>query len=128
MVLLKEQDQGDVPDFSESTRHYPIFVPADSLIINRNTYHVPGNLKVNFVPPDYDLATDFMRVSTKYTKGDGTITVERVYHLKRATIPVQGYPQVKKFRDELQKKTELYIILKKLTNVAPETEAWIKKQ
>ncbi len=128
MVLLREEQQGDVPDFSEDKRHYPIFVPTNSLIINRNTYHIPEGLKINFVPPDYNLETDFMQVSVKYTKGDGTITVESVYHLKRATIPVQGFADVKKFRDELDKKNELYIVLKKKSNVAPETETWIKNQ
>jgi hypothetical protein len=98
------------------------------LIINRNTYHIPDGLKINFVPPDYDLATDFMQVSTKYTKGDGTITVESIYHLKRATIPVQGYGDVKKFRDELDQKSELYIVLKKITNVTPQAASWVKSQ
>ena len=46
MVLLREQDQGDVPDFSEDKRLYPIFVPTNSLIINRNTYHIPEGLKI----------------------------------------------------------------------------------
>ena len=62
MVLLKEEQQGDVPNFSEDTRHYPIFVPTNSLIINRNTYHIPEGLKISFVPQDYNLETDFMQV------------------------------------------------------------------
>jgi len=128
MILLKEQDQGNVPDFSAEVRRYPIFVPTNSLIINHNTYHIPDSVKINFIPPDYNLGTDFVQVSTKYIKGDGTISVESVYHLKRATVPVQGYEEVKKFRDDLDKKNELYIILKKKTNVAPEAESWIKNQ
>jgi len=128
MILLREEQQGDVPDFSEDKRRYPIFVPTNSLIINRNTYHIPDSLKINFVPPDYDLTTSFMQVTGKYTKGDGTITVETLYRLKRATIPVQGYPDVKKFRDELVKKNQLYIVLKRKTSVAPQAESWIKNQ
>ena len=128
MVLLREQDQGNVPNFAEDKRSYPIFIPTNSLIINRNTYHIPEGLKINFIPPDYDLTADFMRASTKYTKGDGTITVESIYHLKRATIPTQGYADVKKFREELDKKNELYLVLKKKTNVAAEAESWIKGQ
>jgi hypothetical protein len=128
MVLLKEEQQEDVPNFSEDTRHHPIFVPTNSLIINRNTYHIPEGLKISFVPQDYNLATSFMQVSTKYTKGDGTITVESTYHLKRVAIPMQGLADVKKFRDELAQKNELYIVLKKKTNAAPETETWIKSQ
>ena len=41
---------------------------------------------------------------------------------------MQGFADVKKFRDELDKKNELYIVLKKKSNAAPETETWIKKQ
>lgn len=128
MLLLKEESQEDVPDFSERTRHFPIFVPTNSLIINRNTYHIPESMKISFVPQDYHLTTNFMQISTAYTKGDGTITVESIYHLKRAFIPVQGFTDVKKFRDELDKKNELYIVLKKKTNVTPQAETWIKKQ
>jgi len=128
MVLLKEEQPGDVPNFSEDKRHYPIFLPTNSLIINRNTYHIPEGLKINFVPPDYDLRSDFMEASVKYTKDDGTITVESIYHLKRATIPRQGFADVKKFREELDKKNDMYIVLKKLSNVGPETESWIKNQ
>ncbi|MBF0570233.1 MAG: DUF3857 domain-containing protein [Candidatus Omnitrophica bacterium] len=128
MVLLREQQQGDVPEFSEDKRRYPIFIPTNSLIVNRNTYHIPDSLKINFVPQDYNLATDFMQVAVKYTRGDGTITVESIYHLKRAAIPVEGYAAVKKIRDELSKKNEMYIVLKKKSNATPETENWIKSQ
>ena len=128
MVLLKEEQQEDVPNFSEDTRHHPIFVPTNSLVINRNTYHIPEGLKINFVPPDYNLKTDFMQATVKYTKGDGTITVESIYRLKRATIPRQGFAGVKKFREELDKKNGMYIVLKKKSNVEPETENWIKNQ
>jgi ATP-dependent DNA helicase PIF1 len=128
MILLREEAQGNVPDFSEDKRHYPIFVPTNSLIINRNTYHIPEGLKINFIPKDYNLTTGFMQVSTKYSKGDGTITVESIYHLKRATIPPQGFASVKEFHDALDGKNEMYIVLKKKTNVAPEAETWIKNQ
>jgi hypothetical protein len=128
MVLLREGQQEGVPDFSEDKRHYSIFLPTNSLIINRNTYHIPEDLKIIFVPSDYDLESDFMQADVKYTKGDGSITVESTYRLKRAAIPRQGFAGVKKFRDELEKKSEQYIVLKKKSNVAPETENWIKNK
>lgn len=128
MVLLKEEQQGNIPDFSEDTRHYPIFIPTNSLIINRNTYHVPESLKISFVPQNYGLGSDFIQATTKYIKGDGTITVESTYHLKRVSIPVQEFADVKKFSEELDKKNDMYIVLKKKTNIAPEAETWIKNQ
>ena len=60
--------------------------------------------------------TNFMQVSTKYTQGDNTVTVESIYRLKRAIIPTQGYADVKKFRNELYQKNEQYIVLKKKSN------------
>jgi len=128
MMLLREQDQGDVPDFAEDKRHYPIFVPTNSLIINHNTYRIPEGFKIGFVPPNYDFETSFMHVSTKYTRGDGSITVESVYHLKRVTIPVQGFADVKEFRAKLDQKNQLYIVLKKKSNASSATENWIKNQ
>ena len=52
MILVRETQQGDVPDFAEDKRRYPIFVPTNSLIKNRNTYHIPDGLKVDFVPAE----------------------------------------------------------------------------
>jgi len=128
MILLREEPQGDIPDFSEDKRHYPIFIPTNSLIVSRNTYHIPDSLEIYSVPQDYHLQTGFMEVTTTYTKGDGTITVESVYHLRRATIPMQGYADVKNFRDELNKKYEMYVILKKKSNLTPAADNWIKNQ
>jgi ATP-dependent DNA helicase PIF1 len=128
MILLREEQQADVPNFSEDKRRYPIYVPTNSLIVNRNTYHIPEGLKIKFIPSDYNLNTGFMRASVKYTKGDGTITVASEYGLKRASIPRQGFEDVKKFREELAKKNDLYIVLQKKTNIAPEAESWIKNQ
>ncbi len=128
MILVREAQQGDVPDFAEDKRHYPIFVPTNSLIKNSNTYHIANGLKVDFVPADYDLQTNFMQVTTKYTQGDNTVTVESIYRLKRAVLPAQAYAEVKKFRDELDKKSQQYIVLKKKSNLAPETKTWVRTQ
>jgi hypothetical protein len=128
MLLLREDDPGNVPDFKEDQRHYQVFVPTNSLIINRNTYHLSNGLKINAIPSDYDLSSGFMRAVVKYSKGDGTVTVERDYHLKRATIPPQGFADIKKFREELEQKNQMYIILKRKTSLPPETQNWIQKQ
>ena len=69
-----------------------------------------------------------MEVSTKYTKGDGTITVESTYRLKRATVPEQGFLDVKKLREELEQKNGLYIILKRSSNLGQDAQDWIKGQ
>jgi hypothetical protein len=127
MVLLKEQDEGDVPHFGDAGRRYPVFVPTNSVIINRNIYHVPDSLKIDFVPPDFTLSTGFMQVSIKYTKVDDTVTVESAYHIKRTLIPVQGLPDIQRFRQELDKNAQLYIILRKKSKVSTETKNWIQK-
>jgi hypothetical protein len=128
MILLREEQQAGVPNFSEDKRRAPIFVPTNSVIINRNTYHIPESLKINYIPPDYSFDTPYMQASVSYARGDGTITVESRCRLKRATIPKQGFDQVKQIRDELDKKSESYIIIQKKTSITPEAESWIKKQ
>ncbi|MDE2214251.1 MAG: DUF3857 domain-containing protein [Candidatus Omnitrophica bacterium] len=129
MLLLREQDQGDVPDFElNAPRHYPIFVPTNSQIIDRITYHVPADLKISYVPPGYDLASAFMTASAKYTKGDGTITVEKIYRIKRALIPPAGFADVEKFCQELAKNNGMYIVLRRKSGVSPETESWLKSR
>lgn len=128
MLLLREQQQADAPDFAEDKRHYPIFIPTNSLIINRNVYHIPGGLKINFIPSGYDLETGFMHANVKYTKGNGTITVESVYHLKRSIIPKQEFADIKRFRDQLNRWNDLFIVLQKKTNLAPEAQQWIRSK
>jgi hypothetical protein len=56
------------------------------------------------------------------------VTVESVYRLKRATLPTQAYVDVKKFRDELNRKNEQYIVLRKKSNLAPEVKTWVRSQ
>ncbi len=128
MVLVKEQQQGNVPDFSQKRRRYPIFVPTHSLIINRNTYHFPDTLKLNFMPKDYNLSSGFMQISARYTKGNGAVTVESIYHMKRATVPLQGWPGVQKFQNELEQRNKLYLVLRKKSDVGFDAEHWIQNQ
>jgi len=128
MLLIREEQQGDVPDFSQDTRKYPIFIPTNSMIVTKNIYHIPSSVKINSIPPSYSLKSNFLDVNTSYSRGDGTITVESTYHLKRTFIPVQGYPEIKKLSDDLDGKIQQYIILKRKSNAAPETQNWIKNQ
>src|SRR5262249_10187310 len=106
----------------------PIFIPNNSVIINRNTYHVPDSLKINFVPMDFNLENSFVKATVKYTKVDNTVTVESAYHLKRATVPAVGFEDVKKFREELEQKNQLYIVLKRRSNVSSDTQHWINNK
>ena len=128
MVLLREEQQGGMPDFSEDKRRYPVFLPTNSMVINHNTYHIPDGLKINFVPQDFSLKTDFMEASVKYTRGEGTIRVDSIYHLKRVHIPKHSFAQLKAIREALDKKDDLYIILKKNSNITQEAQTWLQKQ
>ncbi|MDE2027609.1 MAG: DUF3857 domain-containing protein [Candidatus Omnitrophica bacterium] len=128
MVLIREQDQGSLPDFHEDSRRYPIFLPTNSLIVNRNTYHVPDSLKISYIPPDFNVSTNFIHASVRYTKGEGTVTVESRYHLKRDLISPQGFAEVRKLREQLADNSRMYIVLKKKTGVPKAAEDWIKSR
>jgi len=113
MILLKEQQQNDLPVFNEDSRLYPIFFPTNSIIKTTFVYHIGEGLKVDFVPKDYQMSFDFVDVSANYKHQENTITVNSIYRIKRATIPPGRYKEVKDFRDALDSKNDQYIILKK---------------
>ncbi len=128
MILIKEENQSDIPDFSQEHRKYPIFSPSNSLIKNINIYHIPDGFKVDFVPSNYSLTIDLMEVSANYLKKEDTVEVDSAYLIKRTTIPVERYSQVRDFRKELFTKSDQYIILKKSSNVPSQAKEWIKNQ
>jgi len=128
MVLVKEEQQGSIPDFAEDTRKYPIYVPTNSSVLNRNIYHIPADLRILPLPQDYHLSSDFMEVNVKFSKVNDTVTVDSNYQLKHAIIPLQGLPGVKKFREDLSKKSMQYIVLMNKSNASSETKGWIRKQ
>jgi len=128
MILLKEAEQANIPDFSAQERKYPIFVPANSLIRNTNTYHVPDGYKIDFVPQDFKMSIDFVDVSANYDAKGDSVTVNTVYRMKRALIPAQRYPEIRDFRKELSKKSDQYIILRQRSHASSQAKEWFKKQ
>jgi hypothetical protein len=128
MLLLKEADQSDVPDFAAPSRKYPIFFPTNSLIRNTNIYRVPPEFKIDFVPQDFDLSIDFAQVSTRYEADQTSVKVDTTYRLKRATIPPSRYAKVREFRNQLYEKNDQYVVLKKRSQTSEKAKDWIKKQ
>lgn len=127
MLLIKEADQGDIPDFASKDRQFPIFYPSNSLIENTNIYHVPEGFKVDFVPANYALNIDFAQVSGDFRQSADSVTVNTVYRLKRARIESKRYGEVRKFRQELYKKNDQYIILKKKSTASDQAKDWVNK-
>lgn len=128
MMLIKEEDQSDIPEFVSDTRKYPVFMPNNSWIKNTNIYKLPDGFKTDTLPPSYSLSVDLMEASVKYQQKEETIQVDSSYRTKRALIPTETYPQIKNFRKELAKKNEEYIILKKSSNIPSEAKDFIRKQ
>ncbi|MBI3602702.1 MAG: DUF3857 domain-containing transglutaminase family protein [Candidatus Omnitrophica bacterium] len=128
MILIKEENQSNIPDFSQEHRRYPIFVPGNSVVKNINIYHIPDGFKVNFMPSNYALTIDLMDVSANYLKKDNTVGVDSTYRTKRSIVAVNRYQQVRDFRKELFKKNDQYVVLKKTSSLPPEAKDWIKNQ
>ncbi len=127
MILLKENDANDIPDFASRERHYDIFVPSNSLIQNTNIYEVPDGFAVDFIPPDYDLSVDFSSVSAKYIKSENSVSVTTELRLKRALIDAKRYKEVQDFRKQLYSKNDQYIVLKRKTAVSDNAKEWVNK-
>ncbi len=113
MILLKEQPQNELPAFAESQRLHPIFFPTNSIIRTTYVYHIVEGLKVDFVPKSFELSFDFVDIRTDYEVGDNSVTMNSVYRIKRSLIQPERYKEVKDFRNELYKKNDQYIVLKK---------------
>ncbi len=128
MILLKEADQSNMPEIPDTKRKSPIFFPTNSLIHNINIYHIPDGYAVDALPDAYDLTSDFMQVKAKYIKADQKVSVDVAYHTKRVTLTANRYDEVKKYRLELDRKSDKYLVLKRKSNVAPQAKDWIKKQ
>ncbi len=128
MILLKEADQSNLPEISDKPRIYPMFFTVNSVVNNVNEYHWPEEYDIESIPENYDLNTDFMQVAVTYTKRDKSVIVHSRYRTKRLLLEAKRYGEVKTFRDNLMAKNDLYVILKKKSNVSPEAKDWIKKQ
>jgi hypothetical protein len=128
MILIREEDQSELPSFAQEKRLNPIFVPSNTVIKNQNTYHVPEGFKVSFVPSNYSLGIDFMDVSVNYLNKDATVEINSLFRTKRATMPVERYAQIRDFRKELFKKMDQYIVFKKNADISPEAKDWVKSQ
>ena len=128
MILIKEEDQSNIPDFIQDHRLSPIFFPNNSLIKNINIYHVPSGFKIDSTPSNYSLSSDLIDVAVNYLRKEDAVEINTTYRTKRCMIPPERYIQVKDFRKELFKKSDQYVILKKTSDVAPEAKDWVKNQ
>lgn len=129
MLILKEAQQSDLPDFSDPKRLYPIFMPINAMIKNTNVYHFPDGYKLDFLPKSYELAVDFARTSTDYTSGgeDNTVTVTGIYRTMRATVGPQQYKKIQQFAVDMAKSNNQYVVLRRKADVAPQTKEWLNK-
>ena len=128
MILIKEEDQSDIPSFAETNRKSPVFVANNSAIKNDNVYHLPDGFQIDFVPSSYSLSSDLMDVFVNYLKKDSTVEIHSLYRTKRSVIPPERYSQLRDFRKDLFKKTDQYVVLKKSFEVSTEAKDWVKKQ
>ena len=113
MIILKEADQSDLPDFLAQNRQYPMFMPTNSLIQNTNVYHLPAGYAIDFLPPNYKLSVDFADINAEYVGADAMATVKTAYRFKRATVPANRYQEIKNFRADVYKKNDQYVVLRK---------------
>ncbi len=128
MILLKENDQQEIPEFAEIQRTYPIFTPSNTLMQDTNTYHVPDGFAVDSMPENYHLSIDFMEISADYRRDGEKVVTNRLLRIKRNKLPPQRYPEVRDFRRQIAQKSDKYIILKAKSQTTPEAKEWINKQ
>ncbi len=114
MIIIKDDMDNRMQDFTEKERQFPIFMPNNMLMKTSASYVIPEGYYVDYTPPDYKIAVDFMELKKNLVKeGEHNLKVESTYSLKRGELPAQRYPEVKDFMKEFYKQTNQYIVLKK---------------
>lgn len=113
MIIVEFYGNDRSSSFTEKERRYPIFYPGASEDENMVTYHLPKGFFVEYLPPNLEFDNGFWKWERIFkTEGDKVILTEREVY-RRAEIPVDQYPRIKKFYDEMPRKTHQIMLFKK---------------
>ena len=100
--------------FEPEKRVSPIFHSENSLKETVTTYRIPEGFRISHVPQDIDLDIGFLSIKRHYTKKENEITINATRITRRIELPPEDCKKVKDFFDQLPKKTNQRIVLKKI--------------
>lgn len=102
-------------DFTDEERTYPIQIRGESLDKITNTYHLPSNFEIIYLPDDISLENEFFTFSRTYRRQGSTITEEEITRYRQATVAAGKYQDIKDLYNRLTQVTQNRILIKKIT-------------
>jgi len=103
-----------INDFEPEKRTQPIFYPENSLKETVTTYRIPEGFRISHVPQDINLDIGLLSAKRHYIQKENEITVSETRKTRRIELPAEDCKKVKDFFDQLPKKTNQRIVLKKI--------------
>ncbi|MDP8212097.1 MAG: DUF3857 domain-containing protein [Candidatus Zapsychrus exili] len=130
MIFINFDGADRVSVFIEKERKYPIFYPMNSFDKEVIAYHIPAGFRIEYLPPNVNLDNGFFSLKRIFdVKGEKIVYTEEVT-FRRVEIPKEEYQRINKFYDELPKKINQMIILKRKKSIWEEikdiTRRWRK--
>ena len=128
MIIVEFGEPSRQEVFTKKERSYPIFYPGASSDKNTTVYHLPKGFFVEYLPKDLDLDNGIWHLQKTFKAEGNKVTVVETEAYRRAEIPAEQYPQIKKFYDELPRKLHHFMIFKKQKSLWQEIWDVLKKR
>jgi transglutaminase-like putative cysteine protease len=112
--------------FVPKERKNPIFFPGNYLYENKVVYRIPKGFCISYLPGNLDLNMGFLSFKRHYKRKAGEITITQLTRYKRMELPKEKYNELKGFFNQLPKKTEQRIVLKKKKPLLEEIKDFFK--
>jgi len=114
-IMVLGSGQNDTfADFPDGGRRYPIFFPGESVEKERCTFVLPEGFKVQYLPGDADITSEWYDAVVQYRGGKGRIVREVIEHSKRVTVPPGKYGELRKFFLDMKRALEDAIVIQRV--------------
>lgn len=99
--------------FALDERKYPINLMVTLKTSYREVMEIPSNYKISKFPDEFDISNEYISLRQCYKSKKNKIVINSDFSLKRARIPAENYPEVKKALKEADKYKGQKILLKR---------------
>lgn len=108
-----DQNPGSQTPFSKSDRKYDMWFSGGSSNISEMTVSLPYGFRVEELPSDVSLKSDFATYERKCAIDGRTLTISERISRKDAVVPLARYSEVRKFYEDIIEAQNQLVILKR---------------
>lgn len=124
IMIFGNRSKDFISPFSLKERKYPLWLNGESKDITLSEYTIPKGFKIEYLPPDVNLKSDWLDISVNYKRSGRVIKQEIHTHYKQAFISVARYKEFKDFMLRATNELNECIIIKK--NNWNAKDLWVK--